>query len=262
MSNSYQEKIKPVKESFSIINEMSNYDLIVFLQKQFNRKENEIKSGDLRKMDSAFELLRSECQETVDAVKNKNFALLRDGVGDQITVAHYLAFVVEDLVNEEVVTLPLEKRAVTYTDYINRVKAKLDALDLVLVGHKNQLEIGTELVASKASKEEKQKAFREYMTELHSLPPSSKIDIRHDLLEITFSSLSKICLTEEIAQQTLEKYQSKGYKVHIAKSESGWVILSSADHYVGEDFIPSNKFLKSINWLECVFDEIDEKPQW
>lgn len=262
MTNTYQEKIKPVKTAFSHILAMSNYEMIVFLQKQFNRKENEIKNGELKKIDSAMELLRSECTETEDAIKERNFSLLRDGIGDQITVAHYLAFVVEDLVDEQIILLPQEQRAETYTEYQKRVKAKLDALDFVLVGAKQQNNIGTEIIASNSSKDEKQKAFREYMVELHSLPQCSQIDIRSDLSEITFSSLSKICTSEANANETLQAYQKKGYSVHIAEAEYGWVILSSEDQQVGKDFIPKNKFLKSTNWIETQFDEINEAPLW
>lgn len=264
MSKTYQEKRAEVLAKFPAIPSASNYEMVVTLQKQFNRIENDIAANDLTRLDAAMHLLREENRETNDDAEALNFDKFRDGIGDQVTIAHYLAFNLADLNNAEFPLLDDAERPTTYTEYRENVNAKLKTFDQLVVGKKiygqdNQL---LEIEPSSATKEEKQAAFIEYMTALHSLPLDSKINIREDLIEITLSSLSKICKTEEIAQQTLAAYQEQGYKVHIEKSENGWIILVSEDCTVKGNHIPKNKFLKALGWYEACLPEINDSVAW
>lgn len=264
MTQSYEEIRASVLAKFPTVPVISNYEMIVLLQKQFNHKENDTPSTDVKLLNAVFQLLREENKETNDEAAAKNFEKFRDGIGDQITIAHCIAFKFAALTDQPFDLLPDDQRPQNYTEYCNNVNAKLAVLDDVLVGKRvsNEGDITEQIILSTASNEEKQKAFSEYMTALHSLPLSSKINLREDLIEITLSSLSKICKTEEIAQKTLEAYQQKGYIVHIEESENGWVIKVSEDCIVGGQPIPKNKFLKALDWQESQLVSLDETPIW
>lgn len=267
MTNKYQEKRKEILATFPQIPSMSNYEMVIFLQKQFNHKENDTSSTDLVGLDSAMHLLREENRETNTDAERLDFEKFRDGIGDQVTIAYFLAFKLADLRDENFPLLEENKRPNNYTEYRNNVNEKLRVLDNLVVGLKQEVGIKDgitqyEIKPSDATVEQKQAAFREYMTALHSLPLSSKINIRNDLIEITLSSLSKICKTYEIAEQTLKQYQDKGYLVHIEKSENGWIILVSEDCVVNGDFIPQGKFLKAVDWQESVLEKLDEDINW
>lgn len=263
MSQSYQEKRAEVLAKFPTVPSMSNYEMVVLLQKQFNHKENDTLTTNVTGIDSAMHLLREENRETNDDAARKDFDKFRDGIGDQVTIAHFIAFKLADLRDAEFPLLADAERPKNYTEYRENVNAKLEVLDLLVVGKKEVTEDNTlKITPPTATQEEKQAAFVEYMTALHSLPVESKIDIRADLIEITLSSLSKICKTEQVAQETLASYQAKGYIVHIEKSENGWIILVSQDCTVNDTFIPKGKFLKSNQWVEAVLPELNDTVAW
>jgi hypothetical protein len=81
-------------------------------------------------------------------------------------------------------------------------------------------------------------------------------------LEITISSLGKVCENLDLAEKTLKAYQERGYVVHIEQSEHGYIILVSEDCVVNGKIIPKGKFLKSLDFVDVEFTNVEEIPLW
>lgn len=220
--------------------------MVCLLQKQFNHRENTISIDQQDILRDKFKLLTDENKETKVGIEAHDYDELRDGIGDQLTVAHFLAFVIDGLV-EGTVSKDVPK-PVTYFEYHDLCTSKLNSLENALFVEKNI--------------ESAQKAMDAYISALYSIPETAKFDVDADLLEITISSLGKICETKELAERTLSAYQERGYVVHIEQSESGFVIIVSEKCIVSEKVIPKGKFLKSLEYIEVSLAETDEAPNW
>lgn len=242
----FPEKRKVVLETFPQVYGMSGYDMVCLLQKQFNHNENDLSLDQEVQVKNAFDLLISENEETKDAIIGLDFKELRDGIGDQLTVAHFLAFKINGLKEAELFECPI--KPTTYQQHYDLCTVKLSKLENALLKDKNI--------------ESAQKALNEYISELYNVPAFTQFNVDDDLLEITISSLGKVCETLELAEKTLSAYQEKGYVVHIEQSEHGYVILVSEDCVVKGKHIPKGKFLKSLNYVEVEFKEVEETPLW
>lgn len=242
----FSEKRKIVLSVFPQVCEMSGYDMVCLLQQQFNHSENDLNLTQEVEVKNAFDLLISENEETRDAILNRDFKELRDGIGDQLTIAHFLAFKINGLEEPKISDCTVKPK--TYQEHYDFYTQKMNELQNALLSEKN---------IDKA-----QIALNEFVSQLYNVPASCKFNIDDDLLEITISSLGKICETLELAEQTLKAYQEKGYVVHIEKSHNGYVILVSEDCIVNKKHIPKGKFLKSLKYIEASFSDVDEVPEW
>lgn len=242
----FSEKRKIVLSVFPQVCGMSGYDMVCLLQQQFNHSENDLNLTQEVEVKNSFDLLISENEETRDAILNRDFNELRDGIGDQLTIAHFLAFKINGLEEPKVSKCSVKPK--TYQEHYDFCTKKMNELQNALLSEKNI--------------DQAQIALNEFVSQLYNVPECSKFNIDDDLLEITISSLGKICETLELAEQTLKAYQEKGYVVHIEKSHNGYVILVSEDCIVNEKHIPKGKFLKSLKYVEVSFKEIDEVPEW
>lgn len=248
-------KIAALKQHFdqtfdanSKIIEMTPYEMICHLQTQFNHKENSIPFDDKEQLELAFRLLKNENDETRDdGLIPRNLKLLRDGIADQLTIAYFLAFKVEGLKQESHHHIH-PKIPNTYTEYCQAVDEWVERLEDALF--------------SKNNREEAQNCYLNLLANLYNLPEFSNIDPHLDLIDTTFSSLSKICSTEEIANRTLEAYKEKGYKCHIEKTPTGWGIFITEDSFVKNTMFPRGKFLKSLYLIEPLMEDIDEDTVW
>lgn len=242
----FSEKRKIVLDTFPQVHGMSGYDMVCLLQKQFNHKENDLNLDQEVQVKNAFDLLISENEETRDAIKEKDFKELRDGIGDQLTVAHFLAFKINGLNEATLLECPI--KPTSYQQHYDLCTSKLNKLQSALLVEKN-------ITLA-------QEAMNEYISELYNVPESTQFNVDDDLLEITISSLGKVCESMELAERTLKAYQERGYVVHIEQSEHGYIILVSEDCVVKEKHIPRGKFLKSLEFIEAVFKDVEEKPLW
>ena len=242
----FPEKRKIVLSVFPQVCGMSGYDMVCLLQKQFNHSKNDLELTQEVDVKSTFDLLISENEETRDAILNRDFKELRDGIGDQLTIAHCLAFKINGLEEPKISKCMVKPK--TYQEHYDFCTKKMNELQNALLCEKNT--------------EQAQIALNEFVSQLYNVPESSKFNIYEDLLEITISSLGKICETLELAEQTLKAYQEKGYVVHIEKADNGYVILVSEDCMVNGKHIPKGKFLKSLKYIEVVFSDVDETPEW
>lgn len=227
---------------------MSAYEMISYLQAQFNHKENDIAFDDKDALEKAFRLLVSENNETRnDGLTPKNLNLIRDGIGDQLTIAYFLGFKVDGLKDESFSHItPLVPAS--YTEYCAEADECVNKLSHALLETNN--------------KELAQEAYVQLLANLYNIPEFSRFDPTYDLIDITFSSLSKICPDMETAEATLESYKNKGYVVHIDKVPSGYAIFVSEDCVVNGEAIPKGKFLKSIHKLDPMLTHIDEDTVW
>lgn len=242
----FPEKRKIVLSVFPQVCGMSGYDMVCLLQQQFNHSENDLNLTQEVEVKNSFDLLISENEETRDAILNRDFNELRDGIGDQLTIAHFLAFKINGLEEPKVSKCSVKPK--TYQEHYDFCTQKMNELQNALLSKKNI--------------DQAQIALNEFVSQLYNVPECSKFNIDDDLLEITISSLGKICETLELAEQTLKAYREKGYVVHIEKSHNGYVILVSEDCIVNEKHIPKGKFLKSLKYVEVSFKDIDEVPEW
>ena len=237
------------------ITDLSNYELIKYLQQQFNHQENSIPFSDKVAGKKAFDLLLSEYTETMkDGIEAKNLQLVRDGIADQLTVAHFLAFKIDGLhnvVSEE----PLSKNS-TFEEYRAQTEVAFNKLQASFYG--DDAEIANLDLAR-------------YIQVVGNVPQNSNIDIDYDLLSVTFSSLTKICEDKVVADQTLQAYADKGYDVHIESVPSGFAIFTSSDFEIKvknsdnterTEVVPKGKFLKSIYKLDPFFKPIQCGADW
>lgn len=235
------------------ITKMRPYDYICYLQQQFNHVENSIAFEDKHAIKTVFDLLESEYNETLDAITDKNIELLRDGIADQLTLAHFLAFKIAGLfdLSNDIVAQPTQ----TIAEYRTKLEAAFKAFEQSLYGDDTELS-NAELA--------------NYITAVLSFPIDTNINMDQDLLSVTFASLSKVCSTQDIAEKTLKFYQDKKYDVHIAPVPNGLAIFVSNDCEievnsgagVRTEIMPKGKFLKSIYKLDPYFGEIDFKAVW
>lgn len=242
----FSEKRQIVLKTFPQVCGMSGYDMVCLLQKQFNHKENDLNLDQEVQVKNAFDLLISENEETRDAIQDHDFKELRDGIGDQLTVAHFLAFKINGL--NEATLLVRPNKPTNYQQHYDFCTSKLTKFQNALLIEKN-IELA-------------QEALNEYVSELYNVPESAQFNVDDDLLEITISSLGKICESLELAEKTLKAYQEKGYIVHIEQSEHGYIILVTEDCVVKGKNIPKGKFLKSLEFIEVEFESVEETPIW
>lgn len=242
----YQTKRNAVIEQFSQVLNMNEYEMVALLQQQFNHVENTLPLTNETGIKNALRLLTEENEELFEAINDNDFDQFRDAIGDQLTILYFLLFKVAGISFTGFPEIKANKPS-DYIVYTNNVKVKHDEL----------------IEAFKtANADLVQKAAYDFLSTVVTLPNGSAIDYKADLFEITVSSLGKVCRTEEIAKQTLASYQSKGYDVHIEKSEYGWVIIVSNDCIVKGKSIPKGKFLKSIEWTEAKFSALPEEKAW
>lgn len=242
----FSEKRKIVLQSFPQVYGMSAYEMVCLLQQQFNHNENDLNLDQKVQVKNAFDLLISENQETKEAILQHDFKELRDGIGDQLTVGHFLAFKINGLHEAEITKCPIKPKS--YQQHYDFCTAKLKKLQKALQVENNI--------------DSAQIALNEYISELYNVPEFTKFNVDDDLLEITISSLGKICENYELAEKTLKAYQEKGYIVHIEQSDNGYIILVSQDCVVNGKFIPKGKFLKSLNFIEVEFKAVEEDSIW
>lgn len=242
----FSEKRKIVLETFPQVYGMSGYDMVCLLQKQFNHKENDLNLDQEAQVKNAFDLLISENEETRDAILEHDFKELRDGIGDQLTVAHFLAFKINGLKEATLLECPI--KPTNYQQHYDLCTSKLTKLQNALLIEKN-IELA-------------QEALNEYISELYNVPVFTQFNVDDDLLEITISSLGKVCENLDLAEKTLKAYQERGYVVHIEQSEHGYIILVSEDCVVNGKIIPKGKFLKSLDFVDVEFTNVEEIPLW
>lgn len=228
--------------------DLSNYEMICHLQQQFNHQENTTAFNDKEALDKNFKLLESENKEMrVVGLEPRSLKMLRDAIGDQITVALFLAFKVDGITFEPFAHIsPLIPQS--YADYCDQVDNALADLK--------------EALFTTSSEDLAQDRLNHYLACLHTLPEFSQIDIAADLTDITLASLSKICPSQEVADETLAAYLSGGYKAHIEKVPSGFGIFVSEDCLIKGEVRPKGKFLKSLYQKEAQLADIEENSVW
>lgn len=243
-----EQHYKLVFKQYQQILEMDAYNMVCHLQQQFNHLENSTPFENKEALEKNFMLLESENKEMRAGGLNRHDMIeFRDGIADQITVALFLAFKVDGIQFEPFQHIsPLIPK--TYAEYCDQVDSALADLK--------------EAMFSKNSKDQSQDRLNHFLARLYTLPEFSKIDIMTDLTDITFSSLSKLCSTLEIAEQTLAAYHERGYKAHIEKVPSSYGIFVSDDCYIKGELIPKGKFLKSLYLIKPILKEIKEDTIW
>lgn len=242
-----------VYTSHESITEMRPYDYICYLQKQFNHVENSVNFNDKTSAQKAFDLLESEHKETLDAIAEKDIVLLRDGIADQLTISHFLAFVIDGMfdLSSDLLVKPTK----TISEYRQQLEEAFKIFKQSFMG--DDVETANAELAN-------------FITAVLSFPLETNINSEDDLLSVTFSSLSKVCPNQDVAEKTLKFYQDNKYDVHIAPVPNGLAIFVSNDceievkskSSVRTEIVPKGKFLKSIYKLEPYFSEIEFKAQW
>lgn len=230
------------------ITDMTPYEMVCYLQRQFNHNENDLKFGDKEGIAKAFKLLTSENNEMhVEGLKPKDLKMLRDAIADQITIAYFLAFKIDQLHFENFQHIkPLIPRS--YTEYADQIDTVIGELQHAL------LEQNSPDVA--------QDHLTHLLACLHNLPEASVVDLDEDLLDITFASLSKVCANQEIADRTLAAYQERGYVCHIEQVPNGFGIFVTEDCTIRDEVIPKGKFLKSLELISPILAPVHENPVW
>lgn len=248
-----QEFYGDVYTAHEAITQMRPYDYICYLQKQFNHVENSINFNDKTSAKKAFDLLESEHNETLDAIADKDIVLLRDGIADQLTIAHFLAFKIDGMF--DLSSDLLVKHTKTIAEYRQKLEAAFEVL--------KQSFMGDDVESANAE-------LANFITAVLSFPLETNINNDDDLLSVTFASLSKVCPNQDVAEKTLKFYQDNKYDVHIAPVPNGLAIFVSDDceievksgSGVRTEIVPKGKFLKSIYKLDPYFSEIEFKAQW
>lgn len=235
-------------KAHQIITTLSQYEMVCYLQKQFNHKENDIDFNQKDEFSKAFRLLTSENTEMRnEGLIPKNITKMRDAIGDQITVAFFLCFKINGLKYESFHHIsPLIPSS--YSEYCDQVDNALEQLKEACF-EKNDASLA-------------QDKMNNYLACLYTPPSFSAFNINDDLLDITLSSLSKVCIDEEVAKKTLAAYQERNYIAHIEKVPSGFGIFVSEDCIIKGEKIPKGKFLKSLFLIDTLLPEINENSIW
>lgn len=242
-----------VFDAHSHILELSAYEMICYLQENFNHKENSVDFHNKDTLEKKFRLLKSELNETInDGLNPKNLKMIRDGIADQLTVAYFLSFVVDGFKYEDV-SLDLDHPK-SYTAYCGRLKDIYGELE------KASFETNDVKLASDT--------LNKMIALLYHKPLFSSFSTEYDLIDVTFSSLSKICTAiddlsaNEVAERTLVAYKERGYKAHIEPTKAGLGIFVTEDCEVKGEAIPQGKFLKSLFLLDPILAELEEDSVW
>lgn len=243
----------PIFTANKHILDMSAYKMISYLQEQFNHVENGTEFSDKTKLEKEVRLLTSESEETRnDGLEPKNLKMIRDGIADQLTVAYFLAFKVNGFEYKEVdLTDPTPK---SYTEYCEATEATLKSFENACFKDDN-IELANDLL-------------NKLIAQLYNTPDFIAFNVDFDLIDVTFSSLSKICTAtedltaEQVAEKTLAAYLERGYKAEIQKTAAGYGIFVTEDCVVKGQNIPSGKFLKSLFLLEPVLADVAEESVW
>ena len=233
--------------------DMPANEMIAYLQMQFNHVENGTEFSDKAKLKNEFKLLTDESEETRnDGLIPKNLEMIRDGIADQLTIAYFLAFKVNGFIFEPVeLDLPAPK---SYTEYCEGTEATIKALKAACFEEDDIAQADALL--------------NKLIAQLYLVPEFCAFDVDFDLIDITFSSLSKICTAtedltaEQVAEQTLNKYQERGYKAEIQKTSAGFGIFVSEDCEIKGKIVPKGKFLKSLFLLDPILADVKEESVW
>lgn len=233
--------------------DMPANEMIAYLQMQFNHTENGTEFSDKAKLEKEVRLLTSESDETRnDGLTPKNLKMIRDGIADQLTIAFFLAFKVNGFKYEKLeLSAPAPK---SYTEYCECTEATIEAFKKACF-ETNDIADANFLLNN-------------LIAQLYLVPEFSAFDVDFDLIDITFSSLSKICTAtddltaEQVAEKTLAAYLERGYKAEIQKTSAGYGIFVTEDCVVKDESIPSGKFLKSLYLLEPVLADVKEESIW
>lgn len=65
------------------------------------------------------------------------------------------------------------------------------------------------------------------------------------------SNLSKLCYNKSDRDLTLTKYRDLGIYCKAYKTGDAWVVKATKDGYIGTDFVPKGKFLKSVSYTKA-----------
>lgn len=233
--------------------EKSAYEMICYLQRNFNHKKDGVDFNDKALLEKKIRLLKSEMNETRnDGLVPQNLKMIRDGIADQLTVAYFLAFVVNGL-EYKAVELDIEYPK-SYTEYCERTEVAFSEFE------KACFELDD---INKASD-----ALNKMIALLYHKPLFSAFSAEYDLIDVTLSSLSKVCTAtedltaEEVAERTLAAYKERGYIAHIEKTEAGYGIFVTEDCVIKEEAIPQGKFLKSLFLLDPILADVEEQSVW
>lgn len=243
----------PIFTANKHILDMPAIEMIAYLQMQFNHFENGTEFSDKIKLKNEFKLLTDESEETrKDGLAPKNLTMIRDGIADQLTIAYFLAFKVNGFKYEPVeLNLSAPK---SYTEYCERTEATIQGLKAACF-ETNDIADANFLL-------------NRLIAQLYTVPEFSAFNVDFDLIDITFSSLSKVCTAtedltaEQVAEKTLSAYQERGYKAEIQKTSAGYGIFVTEDCEVNDKTIPKGKFLKSLFLLEPVLADVKEETVW
>lgn len=229
------------------------HEMIAYLQKQFNHVENATDFNDKAKLEKEFRLLTSEANETRnDGLIPKNLKMIRDGIADQLTIAYFLAFKVNGFTFENVeVNSPTPK---SYTEYCEATEKTIEELKAACFTS-NDLQLANE-------------KLNHLIAQLWNKPDFSAFSIEVDLIDVTLSSLSKVCTAsesetaEQVAERTLAAYKERGYIAHISKTEAGYGIFITEDCVVKGENYPAGKFLKSLYYVDALLPDVREESVW
>lgn len=231
----------------------SAYEMICYLQRNFNHKKDGVDFNDKANLEKKIRLLKSEVNETRnDGLVPQNLEMIRDGIADQLTVAYFLAFAVNGF-EYEAVELAWEHPK-SYTEYVERIEATFSDFEKACFEADD---------VNKASD-----MLNKMIALLYHKPLFSAFSIEYDLIDVTLSSLSKICTAtadltaQEVAERTLAAYKERGYHAHIEETEAGYGIFVTEDCEIKGEVIPQGKFLKSLFLLDPILAEVKEETVW